>query len=314
MVVVSPRKCGTHLARELLVAFGYRPYGQVAPADSPMPLGPETVWRILRYVYSPDELAALAELPDVGLARQRVAQGLDAYLRAWWDRLGVAELPSAAGPRAPAALVARVRANPAAGSFFDTPEGLCWFLHQLDQDRVDVGFLQHWAGSDQPRIVLIHRDPRDALVSMVQFLAEADPSRVGVFADHHAYAVTMRGAASVADRLTIALNDPHFPGADEFHRALWLLHHPRVAKVRFDELVGPAGGGSVAAQRAAVSRLADFLGVRVEVPAVAERLYNPAAHTFRRGRVGTWREYFTAEHSRLFDARHGDVLHRYGYR
>jgi hypothetical protein len=283
------------------------------PSEPPPPLNRETAWRILQLVYSPEELAALAECNQRDVVDLRTAHALNAFVEAWCGRLGVSGRPPTSHAHAPAELVARVRAAPAARRFSDTPEGICWFLHQLDPERVDESFMREWTETGQPRIVLVHRDPRDVLLSMVTFLAEANPSRLGAFADHHSYAGIMRAASNVADRLTIALTDPYFPGTDAFERGLWLLRHPQVAKVSYEQLVGPIGGGSAAAQLAAVGRLAKFLDAEVEPATVARKIYNPASHTFQRGRIGAWREHFTPQHTQLFEDRYGSVLRLYGY-
>ena len=86
--------------------------------------------------------------------------------------------------------------------------------------------------------------------------------------------------------------------------------------VRFEDLVGPGGGGSEEAQRLAVERVAAHLGVEVgegTTRAVEEDLFG-VGRTFRRGRIGGWREEFTAEHERaLAEGALGPLLAELGY-
>ena len=47
--------------------------------------------------------------------------------------------------------------------------------------------------------------------------------------------------------------------------------------------------------------------------AVAGNLFNPAARTFHRGRIGRWKDHFSSRHRALFNERHGAIAELYGY-
>lgn len=313
-VVVSVRKSGTHLIREVVAGLGYTPYGAVAgTARGHPPLGRATTWRILQVVYTPAELEALAACDQQEVAERAVREAVAAYLQAWWIRLGVRQQTMSVADQPPPELVARALTSPAARNFADTPDGVCWFVHQLDLERVDQAFLQPWADTGRPPVLYLYRDPRDVLLSMVNYLTNHEPSRLGTFTEHHIYASIMQSVPTLEERLTIALRDPCFPGTDAFARGLWLLRHPHVCAVSFEELVGPRGGGSAQAQTAAVTRIAEFLGVDADPAAVAATVFNPDSATFHQGRIGAWREHFTPAHLRLFNERHAAVAGQYGY-
>lgn len=317
-LVVSLRKAGTHLLKEVMTGFGYSLHGEVsADADIQPKLQGDTLWRVLTMVYDEEELRRLTESTDRAVVDAAIAEAVAAFYGAWRMRLGIPWRGPAA--EAPAQeLVARTLARTAARTFADTPENVCWFLHQLDPHRVDDGFLSEWLDTGSPRIVFNYRDPRDVLLSMVNFLSSGTGRGVGHFTDHRVYSAILRNAGSFEERLTIALTDPCFPGADAFERGLWLLRHPAVCKVSFEELVGPRGGGSRQLQSAAVTRIADFLGTDgdpVQNPAdLVDQLFNDQSYSFHRGRTGAWRDHFTPEHEKLFEDRYGAVLDAYGYR
>jgi Sulfotransferase domain len=306
-VVVSLRKSGTHLMREVVSALGYTPLGAVAGDDQPMPrLGRKAAWRAMRAVYTLDELSALARCEDRGTVDRAVREAVDAYVDAWQTRLGVRR-GAGARPGVRADLLARALTAPTARRFDDTPEGYCWFLHELDLDRVDPDVLHTWAATGQPPIIFLYRDLRDVLLSMVDFLAGTESTRLGSFPEHHVYAAIMRSVGTVQERLTIALTDPSFPGMAAYVRSQWMIRHPGVCRVSFEDLVGDSGGGSAAGQRAAVARIAAFLGVEADPNTVAQNIFNPHAYTFHKGQIGRWRQHFTPEHRRLFDERYGRV-------
>jgi hypothetical protein len=315
-LVVSLRKSGTHLLKEVMTRFGYSLHGEVA-ADAGPKLAGETLWRVLTMVYGEEELRRLTASEDRTAIDAAISEAVAAFYGAWRIRLGI-PWRGPANEAPPQELVARTLARSAACRFGDTPGGVCWFLHQLDPHRIDDGFLSEWLDTGSPRIVFNYRDPRDALLSMVNFLSGETGRGVGHFTDHRVYSGVLRSAGDFEERLTIALTDPCFPGADAYERGLWLLRHPAVCKVSFEELVGPRGGGSRERQAAAVGRIAVFLGADdghgQDPAAIADGLFNEGAYSFHRGRIGAWREHFTPEHEKLFEERYGAVLDAYGYR
>jgi hypothetical protein len=318
-LVVSLRKSGTHLLKELMTRFGYSLYGEVsATADAQPKLSGETLWRVLTMVYREEELGRITASEDRAAVDAAMSEAVAAFYGAWRIRFGIPwRGPADEAP--PQELVARTVTRSVARRFADSPSGVCWFLHQFDPHQIDDGFLSEWLDTGSPRIVFNYRDPRDVLLSMVNFLSSETTGRgVGHFTDHRLYSGILRDAGSLRERLTIALTDPCFPGADAFERGLWMLRHPAVCKVSFEELVGPQGGGSRERQRAAVARIAGFLGAEAapghDPVAVADELFNDRAYSFHRGRIGAWREHFAPEHEKLFEERYGTVLDAYGYR
>lgn len=315
VVVVSLRKSGTHLVREVVRALGYQPHGDVnADPTARLPLDRDDVLRMLRAVYPGPQFEELSRHPDRGVVDAAVSRALAAMDNAWRVRLGMAPHPAGSPRSADPVLLARALADPGEDWFDRTPVGLCWFVHQLDLARVDPGFLRRWAVTGQPRLVLNYRDPRDTLLSMVNFLGDRPMDAIGDLADHRVYAGVLAALPDLPARIDLALTDPCFPGADAFERATWLLHHPRVHTVSYEQLVGPRGGGSAQAQVAAIAALADFVGAEVDAEQVARTVYDPGSFTFASGRVGGWRKAFSRAQTEAFAHRYGTMLDLYGYR
>ncbi|QKZ23429.1 hypothetical protein [Streptomyces chartreusis] len=319
VLVVSLRKSGTHLLKEVMAGLGYVLNGAVSSAGAqPRPLGRQTALRVLGAVYTSDEIAALKRSRDRAAVDRALSRAGTVLNRAWSVRLGMP--PTAATESDPETdrLTSRELSRQSGYRFSDVPGGMCWFTHDLDLTRVDENFLLEWARSGSPKIILNYRDPRDVLLSMVNFLVEKDAGRLGGFPDHLVYSDILRSVQDPRDRIGIALTDPGFPGGDSFERALWLLRHPRVCKVSFEALVGPDGGGSEAAQAGEIEKITEFLDLADEVDAtgreaLGRRIFNRGSYTFRSGRAGAWREHFTPEHRMLFDRRYGNILRLYGY-
>ncbi|MEC3975538.1 hypothetical protein [Amycolatopsis sp. H20-H5] len=318
VVVVSLQRSGTHLLKEAMTALGYSLIGRLGRQPGKFVENPAFTRRIerklLRAVYPEDELSNPVDSRDETLIERTTAQAGDALLESWKIHLGLRERPSAVTDDSLTALTTHALTSDAAHRFRDTPAGLCWFLPELALNRVDRVFLDEWIETGEPRIVFNYRDPRDMVLSMVNFLATHRRADLVELPIHQAYAELLQKIPTTAERLAFALRDSSFPGIDGLERALWLRYHPKVCALSFEDLVGSAGGGSEVAQLAGVTRLVEFLGTDINPSVVASRLFNPRSFTFHRGQTGSWRKEFTADHEKLFSERYGNLAALYGYR
>ena len=111
---------------------------------------------------------------------------------------------------------------------------------------------------------------------------------------------------------------PYLPPIDQLLRPhLGWLHDPHTLSLRFEDLVGEAGGGSGAKQRECVLAVVRHLGLGAplesNVDDLAEQLFGRNSLTFDRGRIGAWREAFDDEHKAAFKRVAGDLLVSLGY-
>ena len=168
------------------------------------------------------------------------------------------------------------------------------------------------ARSQDLKVVCIVRDPRDTAVSHMHnmrrnenhFLHEGYAS----LADDHARLMfSIRGGR---------LGDHHLRPLDERYRDfLRWDEDERAVLVRFEDLVGPEGGGSEERQLAAISRVTGHLGVALgpeDARSVGRDLFG-SGRTFRKGRSGGWREEFSPEHREEIKEQAQDLLVELGY-
>jgi len=162
------------------------------------------------------------------------------------------------------------------------------------------------------RTVCILRDPRDVAVSQLYHIKQRKQHPV-----HEAFA----GLGSDGERLMFSIRGGRLGGRemlplDERYRRFsgWAEDEGAVV-VRFEDLVGPEGGGSAEAQRLAVGRVAAHLGAGADegtLARVGEGIFG-SGQTFRKGMIGGWREEFTAEHERAAEEVVGPLLEELGY-
>jgi hypothetical protein len=140
------------------------------------------------------------------------------------------------------------------------------------------------------RHVFIIRDPRAVVMSLMAFILDT-----GHMPRRHFLEADLK-ALPEARRLDFILNGGLAPEAGvnilpfaEAYRAVWAWREAMGCLfLRYEDLVGAAGGGSDAAQRQAMERLAEHLGAP---PPENLAIYNPNSRTFRSGTVDGWRRH-----------------------
>ncbi len=158
----------------------------------------------------------------------------------------------------------------------------------------------------------IYRDPRDVVVSHVFYVTEMAPNHV----HHRYYTETLQ---TFEERLTVSiLGRPEagveFPDiAARFAPYLGWLERPEVLSLQFEEFVHQ--------RPRALGRVADHFLARVPltiprpqlIEVLSAAIQPHRSPTFRSGKTGEWRRYFTPAHKRLFKEVAGDLLIQLGY-
>jgi hypothetical protein len=159
------------------------------------------------------------------------------------------------------------------------------------------------------RPMILVRDPRDIVVSQVHYVSKRT--------DHRLHSL-FEELPDVKQRLRLAIAGDVERGVVSIRDRLdfyagWL---DAALVVRFEDLVGPQGGGDRDRQEAALRSIYDFLALDVDgrmLSRIGERLFSTESPTFRSGAIGGWRRSFDPELEGLFDRTVGGGLRPYGY-
>jgi sulfotransferase 6B1 len=158
----------------------------------------------------------------------------------------------------------------------------------------------------------IYRDPRDLLVSQVFFATDMYEEH-GMH-DHYNslpdFGARLKVAITGIDRdgLTMVSVKQRYEGVFQ-----WLAT-PGVLCIRFEDLVDQ--------RDATLNAMLDEVektGYKIQTPReqaaaiLVEAIQPKKSHTFREGKTGGWKQYFTDEHKKLFKDVAGDLLVRLGY-
>jgi hypothetical protein len=313
-MVISLQKAGTHLMQGLMLELGYKMAGVPRPAPDNTPeFDDEQSRAIAALTLSKVDFDELMELKGTETFRDRIQEAWAALGWHWQRRLGQRVVNRYGRTRYEFADAVISNSRLPYTRFAETPAGLCWIFHELDIKAVDGNFLSEWVETDSPPLIFNYRDPRDTVISMINFLEGRTRAGYGNFFEFDIFSTILADKPTWEEKIDYALRDPSFLGRDQFETGLWLLNHPKVCKVRYEDLVGPRGGGTAERQNDAVTRILQHVGSDRDPATVAERVYNPDSWSFFRGTSGGWRELFTERNRARFDDQFGDILAQYGY-
>ena len=157
----------------------------------------------------------------------------------------------------------------------------------------------------------IFRDPRDVVVSHVFYVTEMEPNHV-----HHAYYQTLPDFDARLKVSILGLPDSNIEFPDiigRFAPYLDWLDQPSVLKIHFEDLVHKR----VETLNGIINHFLERVPLstsRETILNALEAAINPdKSPTFRSGKTGEWRKYFTEEHKKIFKDVAGDLLVRLGY-
>jgi len=158
----------------------------------------------------------------------------------------------------------------------------------------------------------IYRDPRDMLVSQVFFATDMN--------EEHGMHEYYNSLSDFGERLKVAITGIDRDGLymvdvkQRYEGVFQWLDQQHVMCLRFEDLINNRDA-SLNAMLDEVERT----GYKIPTPRekaltiLVEAIQPKKSHTFRSGKTGGWREYFTAEHKKLFKDVAGDLLVRLGY-
>lgn len=153
----------------------------------------------------------------------------------------------------------------------------------------------------------IYRDPRDLLVSQIFFATEMH--------EEHGMHDFYNSLPDFAERLKVAITGIDRDGLymvsvkQRYEGVFQWLATPGVLCIRFEDLVNNRD-----ATLNAMLEEVEKTGYKIPTPreqalsVLVDAIQPKKSHTFRSGKTGGWKEYFTEEHRNLFKDVAGDLL------
>ena len=158
----------------------------------------------------------------------------------------------------------------------------------------------------------IYRDPRDMLVSQVFFATDMH--------EGHGMHEYYNSLSDFGERLKVAITGIDLIGLkmvsvkQRYEGVFQWLEQKNVLCIRFEDLINNR-------DETLNSMLDEVEKTRFKIPTPREKALSilvdaiqpKKSHTFRSGKTGGWKQYFTDEHKSLFKDVAGDLLVRLGY-
>lgn len=174
------------------------------------------------------------------------------------------------------------------------------------------------------KFCFIYRDPRDQLVSQVHFMLNKSHDR-GRFA-FDSLLTALIGDNNYSPKrifypfqdikLNILSSQNYISHIRRFYEGFLGWKNSSVCcAIKFEDLVGPKGGGTDEKQRQTISKIAKHIGVNIsqqQIVQIASDLFG-STWTFREGQIGSWRKHFKEEHVHAFKTVAGNLLPLLGY-
>ncbi len=188
--------------------------------------------------------------------------------------------------------------------------------HYISSHLIHDGRVADILNQHEARLITILRDPRSVVLSAKDYLYEATrmPHRAELLAmlpdERAVLEYLVRGHGEVGDRFFV-------PEIGEHYRsyAKWIRSSVGLV-VRFEDLVGPKGGGSQEKQFETVQRILQHLAQPADertVARVAARTFSSNSITFHSGRVDSWGHRLPTDLAEDIVARCADDMVLLGY-
>ncbi len=173
-----------------------------------------------------------------------------------------------------------------------------YFSHMVYSQEIRDALLKY-----QYKHVFIYRDPRDQVVSYY-YWSKNWPNVKPFYGNDYIHYLITDGDFVFGCKNVNTLFNMYLPWVEECCYA-----------VRFEDLVGPKGGGNLKAQIREIKNIAEFIGISIteeKLQFVVDHLFGNTA-TFRKGQIGAWKSNFTQKHKDAFKNVAGQLLIDLGY-
>ena len=166
------------------------------------------------------------------------------------------------------------------------------------------------------KIIFMFRDPRDVLVSWFHWV---HPKNEKPQHGHMRYMQKVYKHFSDEEIIEMfiandKLRQQEYNVIEHFYFSRILLFHPNVLKVRFEDLIGPRGGGDHQKQLESIKAFTQYLSIdQADIELIADSLFSEDSATFRRAKVGSYKTFLTPDQLTYFNKRHAKILSQYGY-
>jgi sulfotransferase 6B1 len=164
------------------------------------------------------------------------------------------------------------------------------------------------------KVLMMARDPRDIIVSNEHYITNIDKTH-----EHHQYLSSLPSSEARIEALIKGFNNNGiiYPSiATLFASYQKWTEQPEVFCLKFEDLIGEKGGGSLLKQRETVEKLIQYLGIELkkeEVDNICDKTFSTKSSTFRKGKIGSWEDSISKKQLEMLRQDAYTIMKSYGY-
>ncbi len=164
---------------------------------------------------------------------------------------------------------------------------------------------------EQIRVVSVIRDPRDIVVSLAEYLKKHNHPSYQNLSWNKCLRQAILGYSAVHVTKVAALEERNW--GQVWEAFLPWVEEKQVLTLRFEDLIGPEGGGSGKVQLENLEAILAFLDKEALPASEIQKKIFGGTRTFNVGDIGRWKEKFTKDNKALFKQVIGNLLVKLDY-
>jgi len=192
------------------------------------------------------------------------------------------------------------------------------FINQIPDGYYITGHLPYsielsnFLVANEFKILFISRDPRDVLVSYINF------QKARKDYPFHEFFINANDQEQVQAVLNGLVRGKNVlsPFANRLNQARGWLNDEKTLALHYENLIGEAGYGNDSEQYAAVCEIVEWLeidGTENEIRDIANCIFDPHSETFHKGTIGQWKTGIDQDSLNDLMIRCGGLIKEYGY-
>ena len=166
------------------------------------------------------------------------------------------------------------------------------------------------------KIIFNYRDPRDVFVSWFHWIHPNNPKPMHVHMEYMQKVYKNLTDLEIVNHLMDIdkFRAEEYNILEHFKLSRVLLFHPSVLNVKFEDLIGPKGGGSRNIQIQTIRKICDYLDkTEVDYVKLADSAFSIESPTFRKGQIGSYKLFLSDEQIKKFNKLYKNIIIQYGY-
>jgi len=154
------------------------------------------------------------------------------------------------------------------------------------------------------KVFLIYRDPRDQVISHAKWILENS--------EHYAMCDHQKKCPLPLDAIIDILIEKDLK--NRFNLYLEWFKSPIVCPIKFENLVGPQGGGNLSLQKNEIKKICNHIKIdcKKNIDSCIKQLFGNTL-TFRGGQIGKWKKILTQQQKDNIKKYAGELIINLGY-